>query len=75
MQVIEKLNLKMRNLEIQSRWKIALGKIKQQYARMTHDELVFSEGKQEELIGRIENLPVKLGKTTRWWRINVASVE
>jgi uncharacterized protein YjbJ (UPF0337 family) len=36
------------------------GKLKQKYANLTDDDLLFKEGKQEELLGRLQN---KLGKT------------
>jgi uncharacterized protein YjbJ (UPF0337 family) len=36
------------------------GKIKQQYGNLTDDDLVFSEGKEDELLGRLQK---KLGKS------------
>lgn len=36
------------------------GKLKQKYASLTDDDLLFSEGKQDELVGRLQE---KLGKT------------
>jgi len=36
------------------------GKLKQQFANLTDDDLLFVEGKEEELLGRLEK---KLGKT------------
>ena len=35
------------------------GKLKQQYAMLTDDDLVFAEGKENELIGRLQQ---RLGK-------------
>jgi uncharacterized protein YjbJ (UPF0337 family) len=35
------------------------GKLKQQYANLTDDDLMFSEGKEDELLGRVQK---KLGK-------------
>jgi uncharacterized protein YjbJ (UPF0337 family) len=35
------------------------GKLKQQYGNLTDDDLVFSEGKEDELLGRLQK---KLGK-------------
>jgi uncharacterized protein YjbJ (UPF0337 family) len=46
--------------ELKGNWHEAKGKLKQQYATLTDDDLLFEEGKQEELIGRLR---VKLGKT------------
>ena len=36
------------------------GKLKQKYAQLTDDDLSFAEGKDEELLGRLQQ---KLGKT------------
>ena len=35
-------------------WHIAKGQLKQQLARLTHDDRQFMEGKADELIGRIQ---------------------
>ena len=35
-------------------WNIAKGKLKQQFARWTDDEQQFTEGKENELVGRIQ---------------------
>ena len=51
----------MENLtEFQGNWNRIKGKLKQKYASLSDDDLLFLEGKQEELIGRLQ---VKLGKT------------
>ena len=44
----------MTNLEIKGDWNITKGKLKQKWAKLTDDDLQFSEGKQEELLGRIQ---------------------
>ena len=36
------------------------GKLKQKYAQLTDDDLTFAEGKDEELLGRLQQ---KLGKS------------
>ena len=41
-------------------WKEISGKLKQQYANLTDDDLLFQEGKEEELLGRLQS---KIGKT------------
>ena len=41
-------------------WNVAQGKLKQQFAGLTDDDLLFAEGKEEELHGRLQK---KLGKT------------
>lgn len=44
----------MNKLEIKGDWNIAKGKIKQKWANLTDDDLLFVAGKEEELIGRIQ---------------------
>jgi uncharacterized protein YjbJ (UPF0337 family) len=44
----------MTKLEIKGDWNIIQGKLKQKWAKLTDDDLKFVEGKQEELIGRIQ---------------------
>lgn len=41
-------------------WNQTKGKLKQQFASLTDDDLLLAEGKQEELLGRLQK---KLGKT------------
>ncbi|MCB5264794.1 MAG: CsbD family protein [Candidatus Cloacimonetes bacterium] len=50
----------MNKLSIKGDWKIIAGKLKQQYANLTDDDLLFVEGKEEELLGRLQK---KIGKT------------
>jgi len=44
----------MNKLQIKGNWNIARGKLKQRWADLTDDDLQFLEGKEEELIGRIQ---------------------
>jgi len=44
----------MTKLEIKGDWNIMKGKLKQRWASLTDDDLRYSEGKQEELLGRIQ---------------------
>ena len=44
----------MTALEIKGDWNIARGKLKQKWATLTDDDLQYAEGKQEELVGRIQ---------------------
>ena len=44
----------MNTLEIKGDWNITKGKLKQKWASLTDDDLRNAEGKQEELIGRIQ---------------------
>ena len=44
----------MTTLEIKGDWNIIKGKLKQQWARLTDDDLQYLDGKQDELVGRIQ---------------------
>jgi uncharacterized protein YjbJ (UPF0337 family) len=50
----------MNTLELKGTWKEVKGKMKQKYAQLTDDDLMFEEGAEDELIGRIEK---RLGKS------------
>jgi uncharacterized protein YjbJ (UPF0337 family) len=50
----------MNSLIIKGNWNEVSGKLKQQYANLTDDDLLFEKGKEKELLGRLQN---KLGKT------------
>jgi len=39
---------------IKGNWNIIKGKLRQRWARLTDDDLEFDEGKEKELIGRIQ---------------------
>ena len=47
-------------LNLKGNWNEVKGKAKQEYADLTDDDLMYEEGKDEELIGRIQQ---KIGKT------------
>ena len=47
-------------LKIKGNWNELKGKLKQKYAKLTDDDLLFVEGKEDELVGRLEK---KLGQT------------
>jgi uncharacterized protein YjbJ (UPF0337 family) len=44
----------MITLALQGDWNIAKGRIKQGWAKLTDDRLRLSEGRQEEILGRIQ---------------------
>ena len=44
----------MNTLQLKGNWNVAKGKLKQKWAKLTDDDLQFVEGKEEELIGRIQ---------------------
>ncbi|TAE52355.1 MAG: CsbD family protein, partial [Bacteroidetes bacterium] len=46
--------------EVKGTWNEQKGKLKQQFAMLTDNDLMFEEGKKEEMLGRLQ---IKLGKT------------
>jgi uncharacterized protein YjbJ (UPF0337 family) len=50
----------MNKLQIKGNWNEIKGKLKQKYAQLTDDDLTFAEGKEEELLGRLQQ---RLGKS------------
>lgn len=50
----------MDKLELKGKWNVLKGKVKQAYADLTDDDLKYEEGKDDELLGRLQK---KTGKT------------
>ncbi|OXA78259.1 Uncharacterized conserved protein YjbJ, UPF0337 family [Flavobacterium aquidurense] len=50
----------MNTTQIKGNWNELKGKLKQQYADLTDDDLLYEEGKEDELYGKVQQ---KLGKT------------
>ena len=50
----------MNTTELKGNWEVQKGKLKQQFATLTDNDLMFEEGKKEEMLGRLQ---IKLGKT------------
>ena len=50
----------MNKTTIKGDWNVTKGKLKQQYAELTDDDLRYVEGQEDELVGRIQR---RLGKT------------
>ena len=50
----------MNTTEIKGNWNEMKGKLKQRFAALTDDDLMFTAGKEDELYGRLQS---KLGKT------------
>jgi len=46
----------MNKLEIKGDWNITKGKLKQKWAKLTDDDLQYSQGKTDELFGRIQKI-------------------
>jgi len=49
----------MNQLTFKGEWNEVKGKLKQKYALLTDDDLTYSVGKEDELLGRLQK---KLGK-------------
>ena len=47
-------------LQFKGGWNEVKGKLKQKYGQLTDDDLAFAEGKDDELLGRLQQ---RLGKT------------
>ena len=47
-------------LQIKGSWNEVKGKLKQKYGQLTDDDLMFAEGKEDELLGRLQK---RVGRT------------
>ncbi|HAL71228.1 MAG TPA: hypothetical protein DCP71_05585 [Verrucomicrobiales bacterium] len=52
-------NYQANKLRVKGTWNEAKGKLKQKYAELTDDDLLYVEGKEDELYGRVQQ---RLGK-------------
>ncbi len=59
----------MTKLEMKGNWNEIKGKLKQKYAQLTDDDLQFAEGKEDELLGRMQQ---RLGKNKEELRREIA---
>ena len=50
----------MNTTEVKGNWNEIKGKLKQKFATLTDNDLLFAEGKKEEMFGKLQ---IKLGKT------------
>lgn len=46
--------------EVKGNWNEQKGKLKQKYSTLTDNDLMFAEGKKDEMLGRLQ---IKLGKS------------
>ena len=53
-------NNPMNTTELEGNWEEQKGKLKQQFAKLTDNDLLFVEGKKDEMMGKLQ---IKLGKT------------
>jgi uncharacterized protein YjbJ (UPF0337 family) len=57
---IDKKSNIMNTTEAKGNWNIQKAKLKQKYADLTDDDLMYDEGQRDEMLGKLQ---VKLGKT------------
>ncbi len=50
----------MNTTEIEGAWNELKGKLKKKYATLTDNDLLYAEGKKDEMMGKLQ---IKLGKT------------
>ncbi len=50
----------MNTTEVSGNWNKTKGRLKQKFAELTDNDLMFADGKKDEMIGRLQ---IKLGKT------------
>ncbi len=50
----------MKNIAVKGNWNELKGKLKQKYANLTENDLLYEEGKDDELLGRLQK---RLGKS------------
>jgi uncharacterized protein YjbJ (UPF0337 family) len=61
----------MNKLGIKGNWNEIKGKLKQKYGDLTDDDLMFAEGKEDELYGRLQK---RLGKTKEELKKEIESI-
>ena len=50
----------MNKTEVKGNWHEQKGKLKQKFAKLTDDDLMYEEGQRDEMLGKLQ---IKLGKT------------
>jgi uncharacterized protein YjbJ (UPF0337 family) len=58
-------------LEIKGNWNELKGKLKQKYGQLTDDDLTFAQGKDDELLGRLQK---RLGQSKEDIRKTIESL-
>jgi len=60
----------MNKFTIKGSWNEVKGKLKQKYAELTDDDLTYAEGKEDELLGRLQK---RTGRTREELRREIES--
>ena len=55
-------------LQMKGNWNEVKGKLKQKYGQLTDDDLMFADGKEDELLGRLQK---RLGRTKDELRVEI----
>ncbi len=55
------MNASETKLNFKGNWNLVKGKLKQAYGELTDDDLTYAEGKEDELVGRIQR---RIGSTS-----------
>jgi uncharacterized protein YjbJ (UPF0337 family) len=58
-------------LQLKGNWNEVKGKLKQKYGQLTDDDLAFAEGKEDELLGRLQK---RLGRTKDELRAEIEDI-
>jgi uncharacterized protein YjbJ (UPF0337 family) len=58
-------------LQMKGSWNEIKGKLKQKYGQLTDDDLAFADGKEDELLGRLQK---RLGRTKDELRAEIADI-
>ena len=61
----------MIKLKMRGTWNEVKGRLKRKYADLTDDDLMFAEGKEEELFGRLQQ---RLGKSKEELRKEIEKI-
>ncbi len=61
----------MTDLNLKGTWNQISGKLKQKYAQLTDDDLTFADGKEDELMGRLQT---RLGRTKEELRQEISEL-
>lgn len=57
----------MSQITWKGRWNELKGKVKQQYADLTDDDLLYAEGKEDELLGKLQKTTGKTKEEVENW--------
>jgi uncharacterized protein YjbJ (UPF0337 family) len=60
----------MNKFTVKGTWNEVKGKLKQKYAELTDDDLTYAEGKEDELLGRLQK---RTGRTQEELRREIES--